>query len=180
VLRLASETEDRARGFWLGSLGESPSCTGGGRALHEGLDGHGSLLTARWANRSPGPTLARIISGEARKAARRNLLGPRWRMLAANELKRSSLSTSAVAERVGYQSKRRSRVAFKGQHGASRPAQWSQKSRSRPGGDPSFATPTGVKHRPEKRLISGAVRKQGPKANHPQCHGNESPGDVGP
>src|SRR5260370_7982858 len=44
-------------------------------------------------------------------------------MLAANELKRSSLSTGAVAEAVGYQSEAAFQRAFKGHMGVT-PAQW--------------------------------------------------------
>jgi AraC family transcriptional activator of mtrCDE len=43
--------------------------------------------------------------------------------LAANELKRSSLSTGAVAEQVGYQSEAAFQRAFKAHMGAT-PAQW--------------------------------------------------------
>lgn len=43
--------------------------------------------------------------------------------LAANELKRSSLSTGAVAEGVGYQSEAAFQRAFKGHMGVT-PAQW--------------------------------------------------------
>jgi AraC-like DNA-binding protein len=44
-------------------------------------------------------------------------------MRAANELKRSSLSTGAVAEAVGYQSEAAFQRAFKGHMGVT-PAQW--------------------------------------------------------
>jgi AraC family transcriptional regulator, activator of mtrCDE len=58
--------------------------------------------------------------------------------LAANELKRSSLSTGAVAEAVGYQSEAAFQRAFKSHMGVT-PAQW--RKMQEPAGRDVFATP---------------------------------------
>ena len=58
--------------------------------------------------------------------------------LAANELKRSSLSTGAVAEAVGYQSEAAFQRAFKSHMGVT-PAQW--RKMEAPAGRDVFASP---------------------------------------
>ena len=59
-------------------------------------------------------------------------------MRAANELKRSSLSTGAVAEAVGYQSEAAFQRAFKGHMGITK-AQW--RKMQEPSGRDVFAGP---------------------------------------
>ncbi|MCP1747318.1 AraC-like DNA-binding protein [Bradyrhizobium japonicum] len=59
--------------------------------------------------------------------------------LAANELKRSSLSTGAVAEAVGYQSEAAFQRAFKSYMSGVTPAQW--RKIQEPSGRDVFARP---------------------------------------
>jgi AraC family transcriptional activator of mtrCDE len=70
-------------------------------------------------------TLARQFQEKLGRSAS-DLLTEIRMMHAANELKRSQLSTGAVAEQVGYQSEAAFQRAFKGHIGFT-PAQWRKK-----------------------------------------------------
>src|SRR5260370_28634561 len=76
--------------------------------------------------------------GTFRKRSASDLLTDIRMTLAANELKRSSLSTGAVAEAVGYQSEAAFQRAFKGHIGVT-PAQW--RKMQEPSGRDVFARP---------------------------------------
>jgi AraC family transcriptional activator of mtrCDE len=82
-------------------------------------------------------TLARQFEEKLGRSAS-DLLTDIRMTLAANELKKSSLSTGAVAEAVGYQSEAAFQRAFKGHMGIT-PAQW-RKMQEPPGQD-VFARP---------------------------------------
>jgi AraC family transcriptional regulator, activator of mtrCDE len=77
-------------------------------------------------------TLARQFQEKLGRSAS-DLLTDIRMTLAANELKKSSLSTGAVAEAVGYQSEAAFQRAFKGYMGIT-PAQW-RKVQEQPGQD---------------------------------------------
>jgi len=84
-------------------------------------------------------TLARQFQEKLGRSAS-DLLTDIRMTLAANELKRSSLSTGAVAEAVGYQSEAAFQRAFKGHMGVT-PAQW--RKMQEPSGWDVFARPEG-------------------------------------
>src|SRR5258708_3874676 len=120
VLRLASETEDAPRG--LLALAGHPRLAPAVAALFSEPARAWSLPElARLCNMSRA-TLARQFQEKLGRSPS-DLLTDIRMMLAANELKRSSLSTGAVAEAVGYQSEAAFQRAFKGHMGVT-PAQW--------------------------------------------------------
>ena len=120
VLRLASETEDAPRG--LLALAGHPRLAPAVAALFNEPARAWSLPDlARLCNMSRA-TLARQFQEKLGRSAS-DLLTDIRMTLAANELKRSSLSTGAVAEAVGYQSEAAFQRAFKGHMGVT-PAQW--------------------------------------------------------
>jgi AraC family transcriptional activator of mtrCDE len=80
-------------------------------------------------------TLARQFQEKLGRSAS-DLLTDIRMTLAANELKKSSLSTGAVAEAVGYQSEAAFQRAFKGYMGIT-PAQW--RKMQEPSGQDVFA-----------------------------------------
>lgn len=120
VLRLASETEDAPRG--LLALAGHPRLAPAVAALFNEPARAWSLPDlARLSNMSRA-TLARQFQEKLGRSASDLLTDIRMR-LAATELKRSSLSTGAVAEAVGYQSEAAFQRAFKSHIGVT-PAQW--------------------------------------------------------
>jgi AraC family transcriptional activator of mtrCDE len=138
VLRLASESEDAPRG--LLALAGHPRLAPAVAALFNEPARAWSLPDlARLCNMSRA-TLARQFQEKLGRSAS-DLLTEIRMMLAANELKRSSLSTGAVAEQVGYQSEAAFQRAFKAHIGVT-PAQW-RKTQEPPGRE-VFATAAGA------------------------------------
>jgi AraC family transcriptional regulator, activator of mtrCDE len=138
VLRLASESEDAPRG--LLALAGHPRLAPAVAALFNEPARAWSLPDlARLCNMSRA-TLARQFQEKLGRSAS-DLLTEIRMMLAANELKRSSLSTGAVAEQVGYQSEAAFQRAFKAHIGVT-PAQW-RKTQEQSGRD-VFATAAGA------------------------------------
>jgi AraC family transcriptional activator of mtrCDE len=130
VLRLASETEDAPRG--LLALAGHPRLAPAVAALFNEPARAWSLPDlARLCNMSRA-TLARQFQEKLGRSAS-DLLTEIRMTLAANELKKSSLSTGAVAEAVGYQSEAAFQRAFKGHMGIT-PSQW-RKMQEPPGQD---------------------------------------------
>jgi AraC family transcriptional activator of mtrCDE len=135
VLRLASETDDAPRG--LLALAGHPRLAPAVAALFNEPARAWSLPDlARLCNMSRA-TLARQFQEKLGRSAS-DLLTDIRMTLAANELKRSSLSTGAVAEAVGYQSEAAFQRAFKGHMGVT-PAQW--RKMQEPSGRDVFARP---------------------------------------
>jgi AraC family transcriptional activator of mtrCDE len=120
VLRLASEMDEAPRGFL--ALAAQPRLAPAVVALFNEPARAWSLPElARLCNMSRA-TLARQFQEKLGRSAS-DLLTDIRMTLAANELKRSSLSTGTVAEAVGYQSEAAFQRAFKGHMGVT-PAQW--------------------------------------------------------
>jgi AraC family transcriptional activator of mtrCDE len=120
VLRLASETEHAPRG--LLALAGHPRLAPAVAALFNEPARPWSLPDlARLCGMSRA-TLARQFQEKLGRSAS-DLLTDIRMTHAANELRRSSLSTGAVAEAVGYQSEAAFQRAFKGHMGVT-PAQW--------------------------------------------------------
>jgi AraC family transcriptional activator of mtrCDE len=120
VLRLASETAGAPRG--LLALAGHPRLAPAVAALFNDPAHPWSLPElARLCNMSRA-TLARQFQEKLGRSAS-DLLTDIRMTLAANELKKSSLSTGAVAEAAGYQSEAAFQRAFKGHMGVT-PAQW--------------------------------------------------------
>src|ERR1700712_4841091 len=135
VLRLASETEDAPRGL-LALAGHSRLAPAVAALFNEPARAWSLPDLARLCNMSRA-TLARQFQDKLGRSAS-DLLTEIRMTLAANELKRSSLSTGAVAEQVGYQSEAAFQRAFKAHMGVT-PAQW-RKTQEPPGLD-VFARP---------------------------------------
>jgi AraC family transcriptional activator of mtrCDE len=120
VLRLASETDDAPRG--LLALAGHPRIAPAVAALFNEPARPWSLPElARLCNMSRA-TLARQFKEKLGRSAS-DLLTDIRMAVAANELKKSSLSTGAVADAVGYQSEAAFQRSFKSHMGVS-PAQW--------------------------------------------------------
>jgi AraC family transcriptional activator of mtrCDE len=135
VLRLASETDDAPRG--LLALAGHPRLAPAVAALFNEPARAWSLPDlARLCNISRA-TLARQFQEKLGRSPS-DLLTDIRMTLAANELKRSSLSTGAVAEAVGYQSEAAFQRAFKSHMGIT-PAQW--RKTQEPSGREVFARP---------------------------------------
>jgi AraC family transcriptional activator of mtrCDE len=136
VLRLASETEDAPRG--LLALAGHPRLAPAVAALFNEPARAWSLPDlARLCNMSRA-TLARQFQEKLGRSAS-DLLTDIRMTLAANELRKSSLSTGAVAEAAGYQSEAAFQRAFKIHMGVT-PAQW--RKIQEPSGRDVFARPT--------------------------------------
>jgi AraC family transcriptional regulator, activator of mtrCDE len=120
VLRLASETENAPRG--LLALAGHPRLSPAVAALFNEPARAWSLPELAQLCNMSRATLARQFQEKLGRSAS-DLLADIRMTLAANELKRSSLSTGAVAEAVGYQSEAAFQRAFKSQMGVT-PAQW--------------------------------------------------------
>jgi AraC family transcriptional activator of mtrCDE len=120
VLRLASETDDAPRG--LLALAGDPRLAPAVAAMFNDPARAWSLPElARLCNMSRA-TLARQFQDKLGRSAS-DLLTDIRMTRAANELRRSSLSTGAVAEAAGYQSEAAFQRAFKSHMGIT-PAQW--------------------------------------------------------
>jgi len=120
VLRLASETEDAPRGL-LALAGDARLAPAVAAMFNEPARAWSLPELARLCNMSRA-TLARQFQEKLGRSAA-DLLADIRMTLAANELRRSSLSTGAVAEAVGYQSEAAFQRAFKSHMGLT-PAQW--------------------------------------------------------
>lgn len=120
VLRLASETNDAPTG--LLSLAGNPRLAPALAALfHEPARAWSLPELAKLCHMSRA-TLARQFQDRLGRSASELLTDIRM-ALAANELKKPSMSTGAVAESVGYQSEAAFQRAFKSHMGLT-PAQW--------------------------------------------------------
>jgi AraC family transcriptional regulator, activator of mtrCDE len=157
VLRLASETEDAPRG--LLALAGHPRLAPAVAALFNEPARAWSLPDlARLCNMSRA-TLARQFQEKLGRSAS-DLLTDIRMTLAANELRRSSLSTGAVAEAVGYQSEAAFQRAFKSHMGVT-PAQW--RKMQEPSGQEIFARPAApADANPAKVIEADAVDKRRP------------------
>ena len=120
VLRLASETEDAPRGL-LALAGHPRLAPAVAALFNEPARAWSLPELARLCNMSRA-TLARQFQEKLGRSAS-DLLTDIRMTLAANELRKSSLSTGAVAEAVGYQSEAAFQRAFKSHMGVT-PAQW--------------------------------------------------------
>jgi AraC family transcriptional activator of mtrCDE len=120
VLRLASETEDAPRGL-LALAGDPRLAPAVAALFNEPARAWSLPELARLCNMSRA-TLARQFQEKLGRSPG-DLLTDIRMTLAANELKRLSLSTGAVAETVGYQSEAAFQRAFKNHMGVT-PAQW--------------------------------------------------------
>jgi AraC family transcriptional regulator, activator of mtrCDE len=136
VLRLASDAEDAPHG--LLALAGHPRLAPAVAALFNEPERAWSLPDlARLCNMSRA-TLARQFQEKLGRSAA-DLLADIRMTLAANELRKSSLSTGAVAEAVGYQSEAAFQRAFKSHMGVT-PAQW--RKMQEPSGRDIFASST--------------------------------------
>jgi AraC family transcriptional activator of mtrCDE len=120
VMRLASETEDAPRGL-LALAGHPRLAPAVAALFNEPARAWSLPELARLCNMSRA-TLARQFQEKLGRSAS-DLLTDIRMTLAANELRKSSLSTGAVAEAVGYQSEAAFQRAFKSHLGIT-PAQW--------------------------------------------------------
>jgi len=135
VLRLASLTDDAPRGL-LALAGHPRLAPAVAALFNEPARAWSLPELARLCGMSRA-TLARQFQEKLGRSAA-DLLTDIRMALAANELKKSSLSTGAVAEAVGYQSEAAFQRAFKSHMGLT-PAQW-RKTEARSGRD-AFAGP---------------------------------------
>ncbi|QQO33303.1 AraC family transcriptional regulator [Bradyrhizobium diazoefficiens] len=131
VLRLASLTDDAPRGL-LALAGHPRLAPAVAALFNEPARAWSLPELARLCGMSRA-TLARQFQEKLGRSAA-DLLTDIRMTLAANELKKSSLSTGAVAEAVGYQSEAAFQRAFKSHMGIT-PAQW-RKSQERRGDVP--------------------------------------------
>jgi AraC family transcriptional activator of mtrCDE len=157
VLRLASETDDAPRG--LLALAGHPRLAPAVAALFNEPARPWSLPDlARLCNISRA-TLARQFQEKLGRSPS-DLLTDIRMTLAANELKRSSLSTGAVAEAVGYQSEAAFQRAFKSHMGVT-PAQW--RKTQEPTSRDVFARPASpADAKPEETPEVDSPAKRGP------------------
>jgi AraC family transcriptional regulator, activator of mtrCDE len=135
VLRLASETEDAPRGIL--ALAGHPRLAPAVAALFNEPARAWSMPELAELSGMSRATLARQFQEKLGRSASDLLTDIRMTM-AANELTRSSLSTGAVAETVGYQSEAAFQRAFKSHMGIT-PAQW--RKTQEPSGREVFARP---------------------------------------
>jgi AraC family transcriptional activator of mtrCDE len=135
VLRLASETDNAPRGL-LALAGHPRLAPAVAALFNEPARAWSLPELARLCNMSRA-TLARQFQEKLGRSAT-DLLTDIRMTLAANELKKSSLSTDAVAEAVGYQSEAAFQRAFKSRMGVT-PAQW--RKIQEPSGRDVFARP---------------------------------------
>ena len=138
VLRLASETDGAPRGL-LALAGHPRLAPAVAALFNEPARAWSLPELARLCNMSRA-TLARQFQEKLGRSAT-DLLTDIRMTLAANELKKSSLSTGAVAEAVGYQSEAAFQRAFKNHMGIT-PAQW--RKTQDPSGREIFARPAAL------------------------------------
>jgi AraC-like DNA-binding protein len=148
VLRLASETDATSRGL-LALVGHPRLAPAVAAMFNEPARAWSLPDLARLCNMSRA-TLARQFQDKLGRSAS-DLLTDIRMTLAANELKRSSLSTGAVAEMVGYQSEAAFQRAFKSHMGVT-PAQWRK---SQPSGED---------------VVVGLAAAADPKGSAPAAH----------
>src|ERR1700747_3062767 len=157
VLRLASETEGAPRG--LLALAGHPRLAPAVAALFNEPARPWSLPELAQICNMSRATLARQFQEKLGRSAS-DLLTDIRMTLAANELKKSSLSTGAVAEAVGYQSEAAFPRAFKGYMGVT-PAQW--RKMQEPSGHDIFARPAApADANPAKVVEADAVDERRP------------------
>ena len=132
VLRLASASTDAPRG--LLALAGHPRLAPALAALFNEPARAWSLPELARLSYMSRATLARQFQEKLGKSATELLTDIRM-TIAANELKKPSMSTGAVAEAVGYQSEAAFQRAFKSHMGVT-PAQW-RKAQAAPGDDAS-------------------------------------------
>jgi AraC family transcriptional activator of mtrCDE len=135
VLRLASKSEDAPRGL-LALAGHPRLAPAVAALFNEPARAWSLPKLAQLCNMSRA-TLARQFQEKLGRSAS-DLLTDIRMTLAANELTKSSLSTGAVAEAVGYQSEAAFQRAFKSHMGVT-PAQW--RKLEEPSGRDVFARP---------------------------------------
>lgn len=135
VLRFASEAEDAPRG--LLALAGDPRLAPAVAAMFNQPGRAWSLPELASLCGMSRATLARRFRQKLGRSAS-DLLADIRMTLAANELRKSSLSTGAVAETVGYQSEAAFQRAFKSHMGVT-PAQW--RKMQGPSGRDIFARP---------------------------------------
>jgi len=133
VMRLASERQDAPRGL-LALAGHPRLAPAVAALFNEPARAWSLPELARLCNMSRA-TLTRQFQEKLGRSAS-DLLTDIRMTLAANELKKSSLSTGAVAEAVGYQSEAAFQRAFKSHMGIT-PAQW--RKTQEPSGQDVFA-----------------------------------------
>ena len=138
VLRLASETEDTPRG--LLAVAGHPRLAPAVAALFNEPARAWSLPELAQLSGMSRATLARQFQEKLGRSPGDLLTDIRMTM-AANELRRSSLSTGTVAEAVGYQSEAAFQRAFKSHMGIT-PAQWRKTQET--SGREVFARPVAV------------------------------------
>jgi AraC family transcriptional regulator, activator of mtrCDE len=138
VLRLASETEDTPRG--LLAVAGHPRLAPAVAALFNEPARAWSLPELAQLSGMSRATLARQFREKLGRSPGDLLTDIRMTM-AANELRRSSLSTGTVAETVGYQSEAAFQRAFKSHMGIT-PAQWRKTQET--SGREVFARPVAV------------------------------------
>lgn len=150
VLRLASEAADAPRG--LLALAGHPRLAPAVAAMFAEPARAWSLPDlARLCNMSRA-TLARQFQEKLGRSAS-DLLTDIRMTLAANELRRSSLSTGAVAEAAGYQSEAAFQRAFKSHMGVT-PAQW--RKLQEPTGRDIFARPAAAADADPAKVVAGS------------------------
>lgn len=149
VLRFASEAEDAPRG--LLALAGHPRLAPAVAAMFAEPARAWSLPDlARLCNMSRA-TLVRQFQEKLGRSAS-DLLTDIRMTLAANELRRSSLSTGAVAEAAGYQSEAAFQRAFKSHMGVT-PAQW--RKLQEPTGRDIFARPAAAADADPAKVVAG-------------------------
>lgn len=149
VLRFASEAEEAPRG--LLALAGHPRLAPAVAAMFAEPARAWSLPDlARLCNMSRA-TLARQFQEKLGRSAS-DLLTDIRMTLAANELRRSSLSTGAVAEAAGYQSEAAFQRAFKSHMGVT-PAQW--RKLQEPTGRDIFARPAAAADADPAKVVAG-------------------------
>jgi len=164
VLRLASETDCAPRGL-LALAGHTRLAPAVAALFNEPARPWSLPDLARLSNMSRA-TLARQFREKLGRSPT-DLLTDIRMTLAANELKRTSLSTGAVAETVGYQSEAAFQRAFKSHMGIS-PAQW--RKTQEPSGRDVFArpaTPTDRKPAETSEVDASVKRRQARNGDTP-------------
>ncbi|OAF10665.1 AraC family transcriptional regulator [Bradyrhizobium centrolobii] len=154
VLRLASETEDAPRGL-LALAGHPRLAPVVAALFNEPARAWTLPELARLSNMSRA-TLARQFQEKLGRSPS-DLLTDIRMTLAANELRKSSISTGAVGDAVGYQSEAAFQRAFKSHMGVT-PAQW-RKTQERSGHD-IFASPAAAADAKPAEAPETGARKQ--------------------